>query len=190
MSVCIYLCIFVIYLRVYLLVPVYVCVHVYSTHTHTHTHTHTTITVLCYTIRVCGSEVTPGTVWRSSSSTLILYFRGEAGGFRGFRLSVNFASIPGCCQSHSNNTSSPTFYLHSPSYPALSTAPFNCSYSLPTVSQCFTPILSFSFSFSTLRTVAANMFYGLASCLLFGVDLNFLYYIYILNLEYFVHICS
>ncbi|KAK8378712.1 hypothetical protein O3P69_009429 [Scylla paramamosain] len=45
---------------------------------------------------VCGSEVTPGTVWRAQSSTLILYFRGETGGFRGFRASVAFTSIPGC----------------------------------------------------------------------------------------------
>ncbi|KAG0714601.1 Blastula protease 10 [Chionoecetes opilio] len=80
---------------------------------------------------VCGSEVAPGTVWRASGVTLILYFRGEAGGFRGFQASVSFSPLPGCCGSHPTTSSPTTYYLHTPGYPSPVTTPFNCSYSIP-----------------------------------------------------------
>ncbi|XP_045607357.2 uncharacterized protein [Procambarus clarkii] len=79
----------------------------------------------------CGTEVAPGTSWKASSSTMILYFKGAEGGYRGFKVEVRFADIPGCCTTTSTSTTA--VYLHTPSYPHPYTADFNCTFTLPMV---------------------------------------------------------
>ena len=47
---------------------------------------------------MCGSEVIPGTEINSKGQEMILYFKGEQGGFRGFKAVIKFKSIPNCCR--------------------------------------------------------------------------------------------
>nr|XP_053651473.1 blastula protease 10-like [Cherax quadricarinatus] len=77
----------------------------------------------------CGTDVTLGTRWTSSSRTMILYFKGAEGGYRGFKVEVRFTSIPGCCTTSSNTSS--IIYLHTPGYPRPYTQDFYCKFSLP-----------------------------------------------------------
>ncbi|XP_068222532.1 uncharacterized protein [Palaemon carinicauda] len=75
----------------------------------------------------CGTDVARGTRWTSSGSTMILYFKGSEGGYRGFKARVTFNPIPGCCRTHTNSSA---YFLHTPGYPHPYAGNFNCSYSI------------------------------------------------------------
>ncbi|XP_064081333.1 uncharacterized protein LOC135197964 isoform X1 [Macrobrachium nipponense] len=75
----------------------------------------------------CGTDVARGTKWISSGSTMILYFKGSEGGYRGFKAKVEFNPIPGCCRTHTNSSA---YFLHTPGYPHPYSGDFNCSYSI------------------------------------------------------------
>ncbi|XP_047475462.1 uncharacterized protein LOC125029551 [Penaeus chinensis] len=76
----------------------------------------------------CGTDVARGTRWVASSNTMILYFKGEEGGHRGFKATVSFNPIPGCCRTHTNSSA---FFLHTPGYPNPYNADFHCTYAVP-----------------------------------------------------------
>nr|XP_027230051.1 blastula protease 10-like [Penaeus vannamei] len=64
----------------------------------------------------------------ASSNTMILYFKGEEGGHRGFKATVSFNPIPGCCRTHTNSSA---FFLHTPGYPNPYNVDFHCTYAVP-----------------------------------------------------------
>lgn len=86
-------------------------------------------TPLC---RRCGKEVTPGSVYRSGGDTMVLFFSGELGGYRGFEARLQFEDIPGCCRRVQDGAS--THWL-SPGYPAHPTRSFVCTLQLDTVGE-------------------------------------------------------
>ncbi|KAF2361953.1 ShKT domain [Trinorchestia longiramus] len=75
----------------------------------------------------CEKEVAPGTEFRALGHTMILYFNGELGGYRGFEARLKFENIPGCCRKIVNGTE--THWL-SPGYPEQPKMPFNCTVQL------------------------------------------------------------
>ncbi|XP_042211938.1 blastula protease 10-like [Homarus americanus] len=78
----------------------------------------------------CGTDVVTGTRWQARSNSMVLYFKGSEGGYRGFKAEVRFTPIPGCCTTLSN-TSTSVVYLHTPGYPHPYDGNFHCTYGLP-----------------------------------------------------------